>query len=266
MLAGQGACIKRRAARAPRPVSSLVRVCRIAALVVSALAAAGCTSWDPPQPDRVHYTVSQFRWRKADSDRSAERWSRFTKAVSGEGFLSLGQRANRGEIYGGHVDLDWRLGDDLYLNFRLGKAEKRKRHHIRSLALIPTAANIRLHGKQTAVELGLTREWEIGPDHDRDEPVLLFGTARIGYFRQANSGGGYALVGPVPLRIREDHNRSGLYGGLELGIRWPLSGLLADLGTTVNRNPALRVYLSTSVMTNHLQTAAMLGVMITARP
>lgn len=224
--------------------------------------ASGCAAWDPPQPDRVHFTISQFRWRKADSDRSSERWSRIVQTVSGKGFLSLQQRADRGRIYGGHLDLDWRLADHTYLNFRFGKAEKRQVHHIRSWTPMPTVADVRLHGKQTTVELGLTREWPMGGEDARLGPSLLFGTVQLGYFRQANSGSGNAFIGFVPLRVREDHNNSGLYGGLELGVRWALSGLLADWGVTVNRDPAHRVYLSTSVMSNYLQTAAMFGVMI----
>ncbi|MFH1683072.1 MAG: hypothetical protein ABIA37_04715 [Candidatus Woesearchaeota archaeon] len=230
--------------------------------IAASLLLSGCSELarqEFPQPNRIHYSIAQYRWRKGPGDYSAERWSHVTEAIAGQGFPSLQQDAYAGKVFGTGMDFDWRIGekqDNTYFNLRFTYTEREKTDKIRS----PLAsANVKKWGYQKSIELGLTKELEI----ESLDNLLVFGTARLGYFDQDTGGRGSGFIGFIPVYHEEDHSDDGLYGGLEIGLRIPMSKSLKDLGWSINYADPDNVFFTTSIMTNYEQTAFFIGFTFT---
>jgi len=85
-------------------------------------------------------------------------------------------------------------------------------------------------------------------------------TPRLGYYKQTNGGSGNALIGVFPLRVREVYDAQGLYGGLEVGVRFPLELEGVRFGSSHSKKKH-KTSFTISVVSNYEQFAIIAGFM-----
>jgi hypothetical protein len=140
-----------------------------------------------------------------------------------------------------------------------GYADKNSVARVRS-DRFPVGARVHQYGGQTSLELGLTQGIGLAA---APRYRSLYATARVGCYTQNRGGHGEALVGRMPVCIREDYSTgNAIYGGLEVGLRQSLDRVLGQLGLVVNGAEPDNTHLTIGVITNYHQAAVGIGLII----